>query len=84
MDSGIIGQQGADVYVYDSVGRLVASARSAEEGYYTVGNLEPGSYVVIGQIRLSGILYRGQTMVTVPPDTTVNGVDVYMVEMAGN
>jgi Flp pilus assembly protein TadG len=84
MDSGTIGQEGADVYVYDSYGRLVASARSGVNGYYTVGNLEPGDYVVVGQIRLSGILYRGQNVVTVPPDTTVNAVDVYLIEVAGS
>ncbi|OQA22313.1 MAG: hypothetical protein BWY63_00885 [Chloroflexi bacterium ADurb.Bin360] len=61
-----------NVYVYDTVGRLIWSGFSRAQtlpsgnvinGYYEA-ELPPGDYTVVGQVRMATAIYRGQTVVT--------------------
>ncbi|MBN1179864.1 MAG: pilus assembly protein [Anaerolineae bacterium] len=74
-------QLGADVYIYDLTGRLVASTRSGMNGAYLVDDLMPGEYVIVGQMRMGNQLYRSQATSTVPDGTVVTGVDLMLVEL---
>jgi hypothetical protein len=75
------GVQGADVYVYDAGGRLVASTRSGVGGVYEITNLAPGTYVVVGQLRMGESIYRGQNVATVLEGTTTVGVDINLTQL---
>jgi len=75
------GVQGADVYVYDGGGRLVASTRSGVGGVYEITNLAPGTYLVVGQLRMGESIYRGQNVATVLEGTTTVGVDINLTQL---
>jgi Flp pilus assembly protein TadG len=74
-------QSGVDVYLYDLENRLVASTRSATNGFYWLDNLAPGDYVIIGQMRLGDRLYRGQATITVLEGTTIQGANLMLTEV---